>query len=92
MTTTIIRNFTRYIALPAITAGVIAGAALGLAGTADAKTGDHTTGPGTSASTTHPQLRPGIVAHPDPSLQHPIDRFSSKRTERLGTWNHNYGG
>jgi hypothetical protein len=91
MTTTTLRNFARYIALPAISAGVIAGAALGFASTADANTGDHTTGPG-STSTTHPQLRPGIVASPDPSLQQPIDRFPSKRTERLGIYNHNYGG
>ena len=46
MTTTIVRNFTRYIALPAISAGVIAGAALGLAGTAAANPDHNGYGPG----------------------------------------------
>src|SRR6185295_10839545 len=38
MTNTITRNFTRWIALPAISAGLLGGAALGLAGMANAGT------------------------------------------------------
>jgi hypothetical protein len=91
MSTAIARSFTRYIAVPVVSAGIIASAALGPAGTAVANTGDHNTGPGSTAST-HPQPRSGIVARPDPSLQHPIARFPSKRTERLEIWNRNYGG
>ena len=38
MTTTIARSFARYIALPVVSAGILGGAALGLAGMANATT------------------------------------------------------
>ena len=38
--TTIARNFARYIALPAVSAGILGGAALGLAGMANAAATD----------------------------------------------------
>ena len=51
--TTIARNFARYIALPAMAAGTIGAAALGLAGMANAATtGQTPTGPGYSYSPT----------------------------------------
>ena len=52
MTTT--RRLARYIALPAVSAGILAGAALGLAGMANAGTYSYT-----------PTPRPGIVATPN---------------------------
>jgi hypothetical protein len=60
--TNIARNFTRYCALPAITAGMIGGAALGLAGMANATAtgGQAPTGPGYSYS-------PESHAHPAPT-------------------------
>jgi hypothetical protein len=36
MSTAIVRSFTRYVALPVVSAGIFAGAALGFAGTAAA--------------------------------------------------------
>lgn len=62
MNATIARNFTRYIALPVISAGVIGGAALGLAGMANAATTitDHSTGSAIVAT-------PAIHARPAPS-------------------------
>ncbi len=53
MNTNIARNLVRYIALPVVSAGIIGGAALGLAGIANAGT-----------VTYDPQPRPGIVAVP----------------------------
>jgi hypothetical protein len=59
--TTIARNFARYCALPAVTAGMIGAAALGLAGMANATaTGQAPTGPGYSYS-------PDTYAKPAPS-------------------------
>lgn len=78
--TAIARNFARYIALPVVSAGLIAGTALGLAGTANADT-----------NSIHPQPRPGIVAVPDTSVHQPMARFPSKRTERLAQQHRNYG-
>jgi hypothetical protein len=55
-------RFARYIALPAISAGIIGGAALGLAGTAGAATPTQPSGPGHSYA-------PSVKAHPAPSAQ-----------------------
>ena len=52
--TTITRTLARYIALPAVSAGILGGAALGLAGMANAGTYSYT-----------PSPRPGIVAGPE---------------------------
>ena len=52
MNTNIARRLGRYIALPVVTAGIIGGAALGLAGIANAGT------------VTHPEPRPSIIAVP----------------------------
>ena len=61
--TTIARNFARYIALPAMAAGTIGAAALGLAGMANAATtGQSPTGPGYSYS-------PDTYAKPAPSAK-----------------------
>lgn len=53
--------FTRYIALPAISAGILGGAALGLAGMAHAGTYSY-----------QPTPRPGIVAKPETKAQPPV--------------------
>jgi hypothetical protein len=58
---TINRSFARYIALPAISAGVLGGAALGLAGMANAGTYSY-----------EPTPRPGIVATPNTIARPPI--------------------
>jgi hypothetical protein len=61
--TTIARNFARYCALPAVTAGMIGAAALGLAGMANAATsGQAPTGPGYSYS-------PDTYAKPAPTAK-----------------------
>jgi hypothetical protein len=61
--TTIARNFARYCALPAVTAGIIGAAALGLAGMANATTGGQApTGPGYSYS-------PDTYAKPAPTAK-----------------------
>jgi hypothetical protein len=70
MNTTIARSFTRYFAVPIVSAGIIGGAAIGLAGAANAST------------VTQPNPRPGIVATPNIHSE-PVTRFPSKRTERL---------
>jgi hypothetical protein len=59
MTTT--RRLARYVALPAVSAGILAGAALGLAGMANAGTYSYT-----------PEPRPGIVATPNTIARPPI--------------------
>jgi len=61
MTTTITRSFARYIALPAVSAGILAGAALGLAGIASAGTYSY-----------QPTPRPGIVATPNTITRPPV--------------------
>jgi hypothetical protein len=58
---TVNRTFARYIALPAISAGVLGGAALGLAGMANAGTYSY-----------EPTPRPGIVATPNTIARPPI--------------------
>ena len=62
--TTMARNFARYIALPAMAAGTIGAAALGLAGMANAATtgGQAPTGPGYSYS-------PDTYAKPAPTAK-----------------------
>lgn len=69
MTTT--RSFARYIALPAISAGILGGAALGLAGMANAGTYSYT-----------PTPRPGIVAAPTVKAQPPTLVYPGKRWHR----------
>ena len=54
-------NITRYIALPAICAGILGGAALGLAGMANAGTYSY-----------QPTPRPGIVATPNTIARPPV--------------------
>ena len=57
----ITRSLARYIALPAVSAGVLGAAALGLAGMASAGTYSY-----------QPTPRPGIVATPNTIAQPPI--------------------
>jgi hypothetical protein len=59
--TTMTRHFARYIALPAVSAGIIGGAALGLAGAANAGTYSY-----------EPTPRPGIVATPNTIARPPV--------------------
>ena len=59
MTTT--HRLARYIALPAVSAGILAGAALGLAGMANAGTYSYV-----------PTPRPGIVATPNTIARPPV--------------------
>ncbi len=61
----------RYIALPAISAGILGGAALGLAGMASAGTYSH-----------HPEPRPGIVAGPTVRAQPPAGATPGARWHR----------
>jgi len=61
MTTTITRSFARYIALPAVLAGILGCAALGLAGIASAGTYSY-----------QPTPRPGIVATPNTIARPPV--------------------
>jgi hypothetical protein len=62
MTTNITRSLARYIALPIVSAGIIGGAALGMAGMANAATQTQPSGPGHSYS-------PAVKAHPAPQAQ-----------------------
>ena len=62
MTTTIARSFARYIALPVVSAGIIGGAALGLAGMANATTTVTQNGPNASIVTS-----PDTYAKPAPN-------------------------
>jgi hypothetical protein len=59
--TTIARTLARYIALPAVSAGILGGAAIGLAGMASAGTYSY-----------EPTPRPGIVARPNTIARPPI--------------------
>lgn len=56
-----IRNFARYLALPVVSAGILGGAALGLAGMANAGTYSY-----------QPEPRPGIVATPSTIARPPV--------------------
>ena len=62
MTNTIARSFARYIALPVVSAGIIGGAALGLAGMANATTTVTQNGPNASIVTS-----PDTYAKPAPN-------------------------
>ena len=62
MTNTITRTLTRYLALPAISVGILGGAALGLAGMANAGT----------YPTHDPKPKPGIVASPGTIARPPV--------------------
>ena len=61
MNTNIARRLGRYVALPVVAAGIIGGAALGLAGIANAGTYSY-----------DPQPRPGIVAVPHTTAHPPV--------------------
>ena len=65
---TISRSFARYIALPAVSAGILGGAALGLAGMANAGTYSY-----------QPTPRPGIVATPNTIARPPVVVFPGHR-------------
>jgi hypothetical protein len=58
---TITRSFARYVALPVVSAGILGGATLGLAGMANAGTYSY-----------EPTPRPGIVATPNTIARPPI--------------------
>jgi hypothetical protein len=73
MTTT---RFARYIALPAVSAGILGAAALGLAGMANAGT----------YPTHDPSPRPGLVATPDVYAQPPVLVYPG------GQWHRHHGG
>jgi hypothetical protein len=62
MTTNIARSFARYIALPVVSAGILGGAALGLAGMANATTTVTQNGPNASIVTS-----PDTYAKPAPN-------------------------
>jgi hypothetical protein len=64
----------RYIALPAVSAGILGGAALGLAGMANAGT----------YPTHDPSPRPGIVATPDVKAQPPVLVYPGHRWRQGG--------
>jgi len=71
MATTITRSFARYIALSAVSAGIIGGAALGLAGMASAGTYSY-----------EPTPRPGIVATPNTIARPPVVVMPGQRWHR----------
>jgi hypothetical protein len=60
--TTITRTFARYFALPIVSAGIIGGAAVGMAGMANATTQTQPSGPGYSYA-------PSVKAHPAPEAK-----------------------
>ncbi len=76
MTTNIARSFARFIALPIVSAGVLGGAALGLAGMANATTTVTQDGPNASIVTS-----PDTFAKPAPNAlpgwrhHHGVGRF-----------------
>jgi hypothetical protein len=72
MTTTTTHRFARFIALPIVSAGILGGAALGLAGMANAGT----------YPTHDPTPRPGIVATPHTKAQPPATAIPGKRWHR----------
>ncbi len=67
----ITRRFARYIALPAVSAGILGGAALGLAGMANAGTYSY-----------EPTPRPGIVATPNTIARPPVVVIPGHRWHR----------
>ena len=71
MTTNITRTFARYVALPIVSAGIIGGAALGMAGMANAATQTQPSGPGHSYApsrqgTPRPRGAAGLAQQPRP--------------------------
>jgi hypothetical protein len=70
------RRFARYIVLPAVSAGILGGAALGLAGMANAGTYSY-----------EPTPRPGIVATPNTVARPPVVVLPGHRWH-----NHHGGG
>src|SRR5262245_42720332 len=71
MTTHLTRSLTRYIALPAVSAGILAGAALGMAGMANAGTYSY-----------QPSPRPGMVVTPNTKAQPPATATPGARWHR----------
>ena len=71
---TTVNRFARYIALPAVSAGIIGVAALGLAGAANAGTYSY-----------EPTPRPGIVATPDVHA-HPAPNAVPGHNWHHGMW------
>ena len=71
MPNNIARTFAWYLALPVVAAGIIGGAALGMAGMADAATSTQPTGPGNSYA-------PTVKAKPAPEAQ-PGQRWHNSR-------------
>ena len=76
MNTNISRSFARFVAIPAISAGILGGAALGLAGMASAATTitDHSTGSAIVA-TPDTHARPAPSALPGWRHHHGVHRF-----------------
>lgn len=72
---TITTRIARYVALPAVSAGILGGGALGLAGIANAGT----------YPTHDPSPRPGIVATPNVKAQPPVLGYPGHR------WRHGGG-
>jgi hypothetical protein len=70
---TITRSFAHYIALPAVSAGILGGAALGLAGMANAGTYSY-----------QPTPRPGIVATPNTIARPPVVVIPRHRSHHGG--------
>jgi hypothetical protein len=76
MTTNIARSFARYIALPVVSAGIIGGAALGLAGMASAATSVTETSTGTAiVASPDTYAKPAPSALPGWRHHHGIGRF-----------------
>jgi hypothetical protein len=71
MTSTITRRLARYIALSAVSAGILGGAAFGLAGMANAGTYSY-----------QPTPRPGIVATPGTIARPPVVVMPGQRWHR----------
>jgi len=77
--TSITRSFARYCALPAVTVGIIGGAALGLAGLANA-----TPGPAAPTTTTAP-------APSGPGYQYYPDTYATPAPSQLPGWQNHHG-
>ena len=79
--TTIARSLSRYIALPAVSAGILGGAALGMAGAANAGTYSY-----------EPTPRPGIVASPN-TIARPPGRRDARPPVASASWlRHRHAG
>jgi hypothetical protein len=73
MTTNTTRRFARFFALPVVSAGIIGGAALAMAGVANAGTYSY-----------EPTPRPGIVATPDTIARPPVVVIPRHRSHHDG--------